>query len=102
MIEELGRRARDAARQLRAATSDTKNRALLLAADAVQDASAAILEANQADMETARSEGVTGALLDRQLLTPERIEGIAGGLRKVAALLAHRGRHLDLGLPSNR
>ncbi len=86
MIDDIGRRARAASRVLATATSDEKNAALHAMADAVEAATAGLLAANAGDMDQARGEGVTGALLDRQLLTEARISGMAGGLRKVAAL----------------
>ncbi len=86
MIDELGRRARHAAGQLRSATAAAKNAALEMAADRLEEATPTILEANEADMVRARDDGVTGALLDRQLLNPDRVRGMADGLRVVAAL----------------
>lgn len=55
-------------------------------ADEVERRAAIILSANSADMEQARGEGVSGALLDRLLLTEDRISGMAAGLRSVANL----------------
>jgi len=85
-IEDLGRRARAAAHVLAGATAQTKSAALEAMAEHVLKASDAILAANAADMEEAKRLGIGSALLDRLLLTPERLGGIAGGLRKVAAL----------------
>ncbi len=86
MIDDIGRRARAASRVLAGATSDQKNAALHAMAEAVEAATDDLLAANALDMDQARGEGVSGALLDRQLLTPERIAGMANGLRKVAGL----------------
>jgi glutamate-5-semialdehyde dehydrogenase len=55
-------------------------------ADEVERRAAIILSANSADMEQARGEGVSGTLLDRLLLTEDRISGMAAGLRSVANL----------------
>lgn len=55
-------------------------------ADEVERRAAIILSANSADMEQARGEGVSGALLDRLLLTEDRIGGMAAGLKSVANL----------------
>ena len=85
-IDDYGARARAAARALAAATAQEKSAALLAMADAVLAAGPGILAANELDMGQAREEGVSGALLDRQLLNEARLEGIAGGLRKVAGL----------------
>ncbi len=86
MIDDIGRRARTAAASLATATTDEKNAALHAMANAVESATADLLAANALDMDQARAEGISGALLDRQLLTPERIAGMADGLRKVAGL----------------
>lgn len=85
-IDDYGAAARRAARTLAGATAAQKSAGLRGMADAVAEARVAILEANAADMDQGRSEGISEALLDRLLLTEARIEGIVGGLRKVSAL----------------
>lgn len=65
---------------------EEKNRGLLAAAQALLDGQKEILAANQEDMERAKAQGMSQGLLDRLQLTPKRIEGMAGGLRQVAAL----------------
>ena len=85
-IDDLGRRAKTASRELATATAAEKSAALDAMADQVIKAADEILAANAEDMETARDLGIGKALLDRLLLTPDRIAGIVGGLRKVAAL----------------
>lgn len=69
-------------------TTDTKARdgALLAMADAMEANADAILAANERDLAAARAAGRREALLDRLALSPARIAGMAGGLRKVAAL----------------
>lgn len=69
-------------------TTDTKARdgALLAMADALEANADAILAANERDLAEARAAGRREALLDRLALSPARIAGMAGGLRKVAAL----------------
>ncbi len=86
MISELGRRARSAGRVLAGLTGDAKRDLLLAMADEVEQRATSILEANSEDMEQARNEGVSGALLDRLLLTEDRVRAIAAGLRSVANL----------------
>ncbi len=86
MIDDIGRRARVASRLLATATTDEKNAALVAMAGAVEGATADLLAANALDMDQARAEGVSGALLDRQLLTEARVAGMADGLRDVAGL----------------
>src|SRR5262249_51161875 len=63
-----------------------KNDALMSMARGLQEKTEALLDANQADLERARTRGVTRAFLDRLTLTEARIEDMAQGLRQVAAL----------------
>lgn len=85
-VHDAARRARAAARVLATLSTAVKNRALRTAADHVLMNTRAILDANAADLETARAAGTPEAMLDRLALDPSRIEGIADGLRQVAAL----------------
>jgi len=66
-------------------TTEQKNAALHAMADALLVGEAAILEANAADLEAAKGI-VSDVMLDRLLLTPARIAGMAQGIREVAAL----------------
>ncbi len=66
-------------------TTDQKNAALLAMADALLGHQEAILAANAVDLENAKGK-VAQVMLDRLLLTPERIAGMAQGIREVAAL----------------
>lgn len=63
-----------------------KNKALLAMADALLAKTDFIIEANDRDMQAARENGMKESMQDRLRLTPERIEGMAEGLRQVAAL----------------
>ena len=83
IMDWIGNAAKEAAARLAQADGETKNRALRAAAQAVRDSSAAILDANERDMQAAEAKGLMRAMLDRLLLTPERIEGIAKGLEAV-------------------
>jgi glutamate-5-semialdehyde dehydrogenase len=85
-LEEYGHRARAAARRLARLSTAQKNAALLAIADEVLARQEAILAANAADMEAARSAGTSPSLLDRMLLTPQRLEAIAQDTRNLAAL----------------
>ena len=86
MINELGRQARTAGRILARQTGETKRDLLFAMADEIEQRATQILAANAADMKQAETEGVSGALLDRLLLTADRVEGMAQGLRSVANL----------------
>ncbi|WP_222182638.1 glutamate-5-semialdehyde dehydrogenase [Geminicoccus harenae] len=94
LIGRIGRRAKDAAAGLALAPCAAKDQALLDAAAGLRAGQAALLEANAKDMEAGRTAGLSRALLDRLLLTPERIEGMAVGLEVVAALEDPVGREL--------
>jgi glutamate-5-semialdehyde dehydrogenase len=85
-VHDAARRARVAARTLATLTTETKNRALHAAADAVLAAADAVLAANAEDLDAARSAGTAEAMLDRLALNPQRLDGIAAGLRQVAGL----------------
>jgi glutamate-5-semialdehyde dehydrogenase len=92
MIEEIGRRARDASYVLRESTGAARAGALEQMADTLEAATPGLLEANEADMAQAVEEGITGALIDRLRLDDKRVAGMAGGLRKVASLPDPVGR----------
>ncbi|HEX2285392.1 MAG TPA: glutamate-5-semialdehyde dehydrogenase, partial [Mycobacterium sp.] len=94
---------RVAARTLATLSTETKNRALHAAADALLARTHEILAANAEDLDTARAAGTPDAMLDRLALNPQRVDGIAAGLRQVAGLPdpvgeVLRGRTLPNGL----
>lgn len=82
---ELLEKARASKGAMSLADTETKNNALLAMADALMEHQQAILTANQADLEAARGT-VSEVMLDRLALSPERITGMAQGIREVAAL----------------
>ena len=85
-LELKGRAARKAARELAKLTSAVKDRALLNVADGLKSRREEILQANEKDCAKGRDGGLSESLLDRLLLTPERLEGIANDVIQVAAL----------------
>src|SRR5581483_8338232 len=85
-VAELGRRAKAASRVLATCGTAAKDAALLAAADLLVARADEILEGNRADVERAEADGVTATVIDRLRLTGARIEAMAAGLRKVAAL----------------
>jgi glutamate-5-semialdehyde dehydrogenase len=85
LMRGMGERARAAAAELAHAPSAAKDAALAAAADAVIDRRPEIAEANARDMEAARAAGLSPAMLDRLMLTADRIAAIAAGLRAIAA-----------------
>ena len=86
VMAEMGRRACEAARPLAIAPAERKNEALLAMADAIEASQAAILEANEADMEKAEKAKLQPSFLDRLKLTPARIAAMADGIRAIAEL----------------
>ena len=86
IITELATKARFAARTLSTATGAERKSALEVIAQSIESRSAEILAANEIDMQNARKEQMHPQMQDRLLLTAERIKGIAGGARQVAAL----------------
>ena len=85
-IEGLGREARAASRHVARASTAAKNQALLLSAAALRRDQAALLEANQADLASARAAGQDAAFLDRLTLSPAAVESMAAGLEQIATL----------------
>lgn len=85
-VHDAARRARVAARVLGTLDTATKDRALHAAADSVLAQVDAVLAANAADLDAARAAGTPEAMLDRLALNPQRVDGIAAGLRQVAGL----------------
>ena len=86
LVGQLADTARRAARTLTIATAAQRRKALLAIADAIDSRSAEIIAANEKDMVRGRSAALNSSLLDRLLLSPERVAGIANGARQVAAL----------------
>lgn len=85
-VRELGRRARLASRAVAQAGTESKNAALLAAADILVEHSDAILAANAEDLDAASAAGMAAGPLDRLRLDHGRIVAMADGLRNVASL----------------
>ena len=85
-MNKLGSGARAAMRELSTVPSDAKNQALQDAAIAIRAATPHLTEANAKDMKAAEEKGITGSMLDRLLLTDDRIEAMAKGLEDIAEL----------------
>lgn len=85
-LQLMGKNAVRAKALLQKLNTEEKNAGLLAAADALISRTQEILAANAKDMENAVKNGMNSGLQDRLRLTPERIAGMAEGLREVAAL----------------
>ncbi|NLV50643.1 MAG: glutamate-5-semialdehyde dehydrogenase [Clostridiales bacterium] len=85
-IEMLGLAAKTASRRLSLASPETKNKALTEIADALERESDRILCENKKDLDAAKENGMSSAMLDRLTLTEARIKSFAEGVRQVARL----------------
>ena len=94
-LEVKGAAAKAAARRMATLTSAVKDRALLAIADALVARQDEIVAANAADCDVGRANGLDAYFLDRLLLTPARIAGMAADLRAVAALPDPVGETID-------
>ncbi len=83
---EIGKRAKNASYILSTLTSKIKNDALEEIAKEIVLRSEEILKENQKDIKNAKENNIKESMVDRLLLTKERIEGIATSIRKVIAL----------------
>ncbi len=85
-LTEMGRRAKTAAAYLNTLGTTAKNEGLRQAAQALLDGQEEILKANQADVAQARERGMNPGLVDRLMLTADRVKAMADGILEVAAL----------------
>ena len=85
VIENMGKKAKDASRVL-ATAGAIKNKALNAVADALIDNTDKIVKANDIDLENGKAAGLTPSLLDRLKLGSDRIKSMAEGVRKVALI----------------
>jgi glutamate-5-semialdehyde dehydrogenase len=85
-MQDMGRAARAAARELARAPTATKNQALGAMAQEIRSSSESLLRANARDVRKAKKDGCDAAFVDRLTLTPEALEQMAAGVEQVAAL----------------
>lgn len=86
MLNTLGKNARNAEVLVRNLSANEKNEVLLKVAEALTENADTLTAANALDVENGRKNNMPEALVDRLLLTGDRIRGMAEGLRQVAAL----------------
>lgn len=86
MLNTLGKNARNAEALVRNLSANEKNEVLLKVAEALTENADTLTVANALDVENGRKNNMPEALVDRLLLTGDRIRGMAEGLRQVAAL----------------
>jgi glutamate-5-semialdehyde dehydrogenase len=94
-LEEMGQKAKTAARRLALVPAEAKNGAMNRMADCLWQERARILDGNMADLEAGKANGLTPALVDRLMLNEKRLEGIINDLRSVIALPDPVGEHFD-------
>ena len=95
-LEIMGQKAKAAARTAARLSQTEINLALSAMADALEENSEEILAENQKDILAAQENGIREIMIDRLLLTEERIHQIAQGVREVAALKSPVGEIRDM------
>lgn len=98
MLEQMGIAAKAASYKLALLSSREKNRVLETVADELEAQTESILSANVQDVEQARANGLSDAMLDRLALTPARLKAIADDVRQVCNLADPVGQVIDGGL----
>ena len=86
MLLQLGKNAKEAENTLRTISTNQKNRVLAAVADHLVESSEKLLKANAIDVSNGKKNNMPEGLIDRLLLTSDRIEGMAEGLRQLVAL----------------
>lgn len=86
MMQEIGRRARQASRAMARASSEQKNQALLRIAKLVRERAEEIGRVNALDVARAKTNGQDAAFIDRLTMTPKTIESMALGLEQIVSL----------------
>ena len=94
-IQSLAADCRHAARQVANLSTERKNRALRRMAEALDDHTHAILDANNTDVQGAKADGLPEAMIDRLVLTEARIEAMATALRDVAGFADPVGKRSE-------
>ena len=85
-ILEMGVNALSASRQLSTLSTEAKNTILLAMADTLESSASEILPANKLDIDAAKANALTTAMVDRLRLDEQRLAAIADGIRQVASL----------------
>lgn len=85
-VKKLGENAIKVKTFLAQVSSEDKNKALEAIAQSLVSNKEKIISANKIDLENGKNAGLNAGLLDRLMLDGDRIDGIAEGVRQVAAL----------------
>lgn len=94
-VRDKARKAGTTTAVMNRLTTDQKNEALRVMADALVREQASIIAANAEDLQRGRDNGTSSSLLDRLALDEQRIAGIAEGLRQIAELPDPVGEQLS-------
>lgn len=86
MLIQMGKNAKEAETILRSLSTDKKNEVLSAVAEHLVEQAANLIKANEEDVENGRKNHMPESLVDRLLLTEERIKGMAEGLRQLVEL----------------
>jgi glutamate-5-semialdehyde dehydrogenase len=95
LMLKIGINAKQATKIIRNACTETKNKALINAADFLEHDCNYILEANKTDIDNAKSKNISLSMLDRLILNSDKIKGIANALRDIAYLDDPVGKKLS-------
>lgn len=101
MLEYMGKIAKDSSYQLVQSSTKEKNYALQIIADLLEKKTEKILLANQKDVQMAKSNKLSDALIDRLLLTQTRIGELAKSVRQISELADPVGEILDKRILEN-
>jgi len=85
-MEQLGYRAREASRSVQFLNQNEKNKGIKLVAEELRKSCSYLIDENQKDTTRERKKGTKESLIDRLLLTEERVENMAAGLEQIAGL----------------
>lgn len=97
-VSQIAQQAKQASVALALFGQAAKNQALLTIADSLESRAAEILQANEKDIEFAKLQGISAAIIDRLLLTASRLKAIADDVRNVASLADPVGQVIDGGV----
>lgn len=100
-LTKLVQASQKASRRLAALSSKEKNELLFTMADQLLKEEKSILESNSLDIQHGKEKGLSDAMLDRLLLTPERIKGMAKALQEVVQLPDQVGEMSDIRIRPN-
>jgi len=97
-VSQIAQQAKQASVALALFGQTAKNQALLTIADSLESRAAEILQANKKDIEFAKSQGISAAIIDRLLLSESRLKAIADDVRNVASLPDPVGQVINGGV----